>query len=74
MKKYLNLINKQYPQHKIIFSQSGKVRQISSLNALKRLKKINPKNVIIHDAARPLVSNKLIKRVLKSLEKNAFAA
>ncbi len=30
----------------------------------------NPKNVLIHDIARPLTTNKLIKKIIKTLEKN----
>ena len=39
---------------KITYSKPGLTRQISSFNALKNLKKFKIKNVLIHDAARPL--------------------
>ncbi len=54
---------------KITYSKPGLTRQISSLNALKNLKKFKIKNVLIHDAARPLCSNKLIKKIISKLDK-----
>jgi len=68
-KKYFNdnIISKKI---KITYSKPGYTRQISSFNALKNLKKFNIKNVLIHDAARPLCSNKLIKKILSKLDKN----
>ena len=69
-KKYLRFIQKKFLQHKISFSISGRTRQLSSRNALILLKKYNPKNVLIHDGARPLLSNILIKRIIKTLDKN----
>ncbi len=55
---------------KITYSKPGLTRQISSFNALKNLKKFKIKNVLIHDAARPLCSNKLIKKIISKLDKN----
>ena len=69
-KKHLNLLKKQFPQHQIVFALAGRSRQQSSNNALKKLKKDNPKNVLIHDSARPIVSNKIILKIIKSLEKH----
>jgi len=69
-KKYLNSLKKKFPQHQIIFALAGRSRQQSANNALKKLKKNKPINVLIHDSARPIVSNKLILRIVKSLEKN----
>ncbi len=63
-----NIIKKN--KNKIIFSTPGKTRQASSFNALKKIKKLNINKVLIHDAARPLCSNILIKKVLKSLDYN----
>ena len=40
------------------------------LIALKYLKKYKPKNVFIHDAARPNFSIKLLKNIAKNLNKN----
>ncbi len=50
--------------------KGGKERSDSSLNALKFLKKFKPKNVYIHDAARPDFSIKLLKDISKNLKKN----
>ena len=62
-----------FPNLNIKFSKSGKTRQISSKNSLIYLKKFNPNKVLIHDSARPLVSNKMIKRTLKFLDNNDSA-
>ncbi len=48
----------------------GKKRSDSSLIALKFVKKFNVKNVLIHDAARPNFSIKLLSNLLESLKKN----
>ena len=50
----------------------GKDRFDSSLIALKYLRKFRPKNVLIHDAARPDFSLKLLRNLIKNL-KNNFA-
>ena len=60
-KKYPNLV-------KVI--RGGKERSDSSLIALKYLKRFNPKNVFIHDAARPNFSSKLLKNIERNLKKN----
>ena len=58
--------NKKYPKSiKII--KGGKERSDSSLLALKYLKKYKPKNVFIHDAARPNFSLKLLRNIIKNL-------
>jgi 2-C-methyl-D-erythritol 4-phosphate cytidylyltransferase/2-C-methyl-D-erythritol 2,4-cyclodiphosphate synthase len=68
-KRHLKFIKK--IKHKnIIFIKGGKTRSKSTLNALDFLKKKNIKNVLIHDAARPNFSNKLVKSILKNLKKN----
>ena len=60
---------KKYP--KIIhIIKGGKERSDSSLKALKYLKKFKPKNVFIHDAARPNFSIKLLKNITKNLKFN----
>ncbi len=46
----------------------GKTRNESVLLGLKALEQINPKNVLIHDAARPLISTKLIDEVISQLQ------
>ena len=65
-KKYLNKL-KLANKIKVI---GGKTRQESTFNALKKIKKMNCKKVLIHDAARPLPSRKLIKNLLNKLKKN----
>ena len=54
---------------KILFSKPGKTRQESSYNSLKKIEKFKIKNVLIHDAARPICSNKLINKIYLSLKK-----
>ena len=54
---------------KIINSQPGKNRQQSSYFALKKLENFKINNVLIHDAARPLVTDKLIEKILFNLKK-----
>ena len=72
-KKYSNSLKSKFHNHNIEFSKSGKTRQNSSKNSLVFLKKFNPKKVLIHDSARPLVSNKMIKKTLKLLDTNHSA-
>ena len=50
--------------------KGGKERSDSSLIALKFIKKFKPKNVLIHDAARPNFSINLLKKLINSLKKN----
>ena len=50
--------------------KGGKERSDSSLIALKYLKKFKPTNVLIHDAARPNFSVKLLKNLIHKLKKN----
>ena len=68
--KYSNLLRKKFKNHNIKFVKSGETRQISSRHSLNFLKKFQPENVLIHDSARPLVTNKLVKKILNSLIKN----
>jgi len=63
------LKKKKYPKL-ISIIKGGKERSDSSFLALKYLKKYNPKNVFIHDAARPNFSIKLLKNIVKNLRKN----
>lgn len=49
---------------------SGKTRQESVRLGLESLENINPKWVLIHDAARPFPNESLIARVLNALNKN----
>ena len=68
-KKYLSTLKKDFSKHLIKFVNAGKERQLSSKKGVYSLQKYCPKKVLIHDSARPLASNKLIKRLLKSLDK-----
>ena len=67
--KLNHLKKKKYPKSiKII--KGGKERSDSTLIALKYIKKYKPKNVFIHDAARPNFSIKLLKNISKNLKNN----
>ena len=61
---------KNYKNGQLLFVNGGKERENSSLNALKKIKKFNPQNVLIHDAARPNFSIKLLKNLVKQLKNN----
>ena len=66
-----NKINrlKKYKHSKLIkIIKGGKTRSDSSLIALKFIKKFKPKNVLIHDAARPNFSVNLLKNLIKNLK------
>ena len=63
------LKKKKYPKQ-IRIIKGGKQRSDSSFKALKYIKKYNPLNVYIHDAARPNFSIKLLKNISKNLKKN----
>ena len=52
--------NKKY-SNDITIIKGGRERSDSSLLALKYIKKYKPKNVFIHDAARPNFTQKLLK-------------
>ena len=54
----------------MIILKGGKKRSSSSVIALKHIKKFKPKNVLIHDAARPDFSLSLLKKIIQSLKKN----
>ena len=54
----------------LIIIKGGKRRSESSIIALKHIKKFKPKNVLIHDAARPDFSLNLLKKIIQSLKKN----
>ena len=64
-----NLKKKRYP-NSISIIRGGKERSDSSLIALKFLKKYKPKNIFIHDAARPNFTISLLKKIAKNLKKN----
>ena len=56
--------------HNILIIKGGKERSDSSTIALKKIKKYKPNNVLIHDAARPNFSIKLLRKLIKELNKN----
>ena len=63
------LINKKFPRN-VVTIKGGKERSDSCLIGLKYIKKFKPTNVLIHDAARPNISIKLLKNLVKFLKKN----
>ena len=60
-------IKKKYSKNVLII-KGGKERSDSSLIALKYIKKFKPNNVLIHDAARPNFSTKLLVNIVKNLK------
>ena len=62
-------IKKKYSKNVLII-RGGKERSDSSLIGLKFIKKYKPNNVLIHDAARPNFTIKLLKNLINSLKKN----
>ena len=62
-------IKKKYSKEVLII-KGGKERSDSSLIGLKFIKKYKPNNVLIHDAARPNFTIKLLKNLINSLKKN----
>ena len=67
---YINLLKKKNYPKSVRIIRGGNERSDSSLQALKYLKKYNPMNVFIHDAARPDFSIRLLKNLSKNLKKN----
>ena len=53
----------------VFFIEGGKSRQKSAFNALNFLKKFSCKYVMIHDAARPFISKKLIDNLYSKFQK-----
>ena len=62
-------IKYKYPKNVIII-KGGKERSDSSLIGLRYIKKFKPNNVLIHDAARPNFTIKLLNNLINSLKKN----
>jgi len=65
-KKYLRKLDLQ----KTIKIIGGKTRQESTFKALKKIKKMNCKKVIIHDSARPSPPKSLVNKIIHNLKKN----
>ena len=61
-------IKKKYSKNVFII-KGGKERSDSSLIALKHIKKFNPTNVLIHDAARPNFTINLLNKLINSLKR-----
>ena len=77
IKKTIIVYNKKHKKHinKVKLKNSikivgGKTRQESTFKALRYIKKMNCKKVLIHDAARPNVSNEIIKKIVDGLKNN----
>jgi len=77
IKKTILVYNKKHKKNldklnlrKVIKIKGGKTRQESVFIALKKIKKMNCKKVLIHDAARPYPSKQLIYNLLKKLSTN----
>ncbi len=66
----LNHLKKKKLPKIIKIIKGGKERSDSTLIALKYLKKLKPTNVLIHDAARPNFSVKLLRNLIYKLKKN----
>jgi 2-C-methyl-D-erythritol 4-phosphate cytidylyltransferase/2-C-methyl-D-erythritol 2,4-cyclodiphosphate synthase len=62
-------IKKKYPKN-ILIIKGGKERSDSSLIGLEKIKRFQPSNILIHDAARPDFSIKLLENLIKNLKKN----
>ena len=65
-KKYLRKLR----INKIKLVTGGRTRADSAKKCLKYIRKFNPSNVLIHDAARPNFSFDLITKLLKALKSN----
>ena len=62
-------IKNKYPKN-VISIKGGKERSDSSLIGLRYIKKFKPNNVLIHDAARPNFTIKLLNNLINSLKKD----
>ena len=80
IKNMIVVINKKHGRYfkkiktrNLIKITGGKTRQVSTYNALKYIKKNNIKcsNVLIHDAARPNFSIRLIKKIINNSKNNS---
>ena len=66
----LNHFKKKKYSKQISVIKGGKERSDSSSIALKYIKKFKPKNVLIHDAARPNFTINLLRKLIYSLKRN----
>jgi len=65
-KKYLNKLNLKG----VLKITGGKTRQESTFIALRKIRKMNCKKVLIHDVARPFPSIKIINEIISRLKNN----
>ena len=65
----INYFKKKKIHNSVKVIKGGKERSDSSLIALKYLKKYKPNNILIHDAARPDFTIKLLRELLVHLKK-----
>jgi 2-C-methyl-D-erythritol 4-phosphate cytidylyltransferase len=73
-KNYVKEKTKKY-ESKISFAQSGETRQLSIYNALKEIASMGGDFndiVVIHDAARPLISNDIVDACISGIKKEGF--
>ena len=77
IKKTIIVFNKKHKNHlnklnlkNILKIKGGKTRQESTFIALKKIKRMGCKKVLIHDAARPYPSKKIIGEIINNLKKN----
>jgi len=77
IKKTVIVYNKKHKKHldklrlkNILKVVGGRTRQESTFKALKKIKRMNCKKVLIHDAARPNPSKKLINEIISNVKKN----
>ena len=77
IKKTLIIYNKKHKKHldkinlkNIIKIEGGNTRQESTFKALKKIKKMGCKKVLIHDVARPFPSKRIINEIINKLKKN----
>jgi len=77
IKKTIIVFNKKHKNHlnklnlkNILKIKGGKTRQESTFIALKKIKRMGCKKVLIHDAARPYPSKKIIAEIINNLKKN----
>ena len=77
IKKIVIVYNRKHRKHikhlklkNIVKIIGGKTRQESTFIALKKIKSMRCQKVLIHDAARPMPSKNLIKKIIYSLKKN----
>ena len=77
IKKTIIVYNKKHKKHldklklkNILKVTGGETRQKSTFRALEKIKRMSCKKVLIHDAARPNPSKKLINAIITKLKKN----